>query len=443
MRFVPVLVAIIVALVLYGIVVERERLQDFAQDVLPPALTGSDQADVDATAEVEATDTAPEAPVAELPAGTVRVIALKSVATEIDSAITLRGETEAARQVNVQSETTGTVISEPLRRGAFVQAGQALCELDPGTRPAALAEAKARLAEAMARRPEVEARIPEAEARVAEARALLAEAQINANAADKLSADGFASESRVKATFAGLRSAEARVSSAEAGLKSASSGTDSLQASIESAQAAVERAETELNRLTITAPFAGLLETDTAELGALLSASAPSGAHCATVIQLDPIKLVGYVPETAVSRIEVGALGGARLSDGSNVRGRVTFLSRSADPATRTFRVEIAVPNGDLKIRDGQTAEIAIESDGVRAHLLPASALTLSDEGVLGVRTIAPDDTALFKKVTLMRDTREGVWVAGLPEEETIIIVGQEFVTDGVSVAPSFEDVIQ
>ena len=41
------------------------------------------------------------------------------------------------------------------------------------------------------------------------------------------------------------------------------------------------------------APFAGLLETDTAELGALLQ----TGSPCATIIQLDPIKFVGFVPE--------------------------------------------------------------------------------------------------------------------------------------------------
>ena len=358
-------------------------------------------------------------------------MALRSVAREIDSAVILRGQTEAARQVDVQAETSGIVISDPLPRGAFVTAGQPLCSIDPGTRNASLAEARAR-------RPEVEARIPEARARIQEAQARLTEAQINANAATKLSADGFASETRVASAEASLSSARAAVISAEAGLKSAGSGLDSLEAAIESARAAVERAELDIARLTVTAPFAGVLETDTAELGSLLQAQG-GNAHCATILQLDPIRIVGFVPETQVNRVNVGAMGGARLTSGQEVAGQVSFLSRSADQVTRTFRVELTVPNTDLNIRDGQTAEILIAAEGAQAHLIPASALTLDDAGALGIRTVAADSTALFVPVRLLRDTRDGAWVAGLPQTADIITVGQEYVTDGVPVAAVFD----
>jgi multidrug efflux system membrane fusion protein len=216
-------------------------------------------------------------------------------------------------------------------------------------------------------------------------------------------------------------------------------GLDSLNARIESAQAAVTRAQTEIDRLQIVAPFDGVLETDTAELGSLMQ----PGGLCATVIQLDPIKVVGFVPETEIGRVEVGAMAGARLSEGPDVQARVTFLSRSADPTTRTFRVELTVPNPDLAIRDGQTAEILIQSQGVMAHLLAASSLTLDDNGTLGVRIIDADSTAQFRPVTVLRDTPQGVYVTGLADQADIITVGQEFVTDGVLVAPSFEEVIQ
>ena len=56
-------------------------------------------------------------------------------------------------------------------RGAHVEAGQTLCQLDPGTRQISLASAQAGLAEAQARMPEAEARLPEALARLAEAEA--------------------------------------------------------------------------------------------------------------------------------------------------------------------------------------------------------------------------------------------------------------------------------
>ncbi|WP_299785862.1 efflux RND transporter periplasmic adaptor subunit [uncultured Marivita sp.] len=431
MRIVPLITASLVAAVLFGLVIERERFFALVYDLSPREDVSEPVAAAPEAEPVEA-----EQAVAD---GVVRVMAKRSVATEIDTQVRLRGETEAARDVSVVAEVSGKIISPPLRKGAFVQEGQLLCSIDPGTRQSSLAEAQARLAEARARQPEVEARIPEAEARLAEARAQLEEARINAVAADRLSQGGFASQTRVANTEAAVQSAQAAISTAEAGVKAAEAGLDGLQASIESAEAAVIRAQTELDRLQITAPFSGVLETDTAELGSLLQ----PGGLCATVIQLDPIKVVGFVPENAVSRVEVGAMAGARLNEGPDLQARVSFLSRSADPTTRTFRVELTVPNPDLAIRDGQTAEILIQSRGVMAHVLAASSLTLNDEGTLGVRTIDENSAALFMPVEVLRDAPEGVYVTGLPDQVDVITVGQEFVTDGVTVAPSFEEVIQ
>lgn len=408
MRLVPMITAILVTLGLYLAVFERDALLAFARGADAPAPAAGVTETTAATAE----------PAAE----GIRVVALRSKAETVENAVILRGQTRAAREVEVRSETSATVISDPLRKGAFVEAGDVLCQLDPGTREAALAEARARLTEA-------HSRIPEAEARVVEAKARLDEAEINFNAAEKLSKDGYASETRLKSAAATVRSAEAAIASAEAGL-------ENTQAGIQAATAAVAAAEREIARLTIAAPFAGLLESDAAELGSLMQ----PGALCATVIQLDPIRLVGYVPETDVDRVHVGAKAGAELVSGERIVGEVTFLSRAADPTTRTFQVEITVPNADLAIRDGQTATIAIASDGVRAHRLPQSALTLNNDGTLGVRTVGEGDLVAFLPVKLVRDTPEGIWVTGLPEEVSVIVVGQDFVTAGVKVTPTWRE---
>jgi len=415
MKFFSILAAVVVVIALYFVVLERDTLMEFVSQ---------SPVDADPAAVVEDTpEEVVEAPVAEDPTSeTVRVVAMTSTAQTIESAVVLRGRTEAARQVSVAAETSGRVISTPWRKGTFVNEGDAMCALDPGTREASLAEAKARLAEA-------EGRVPEAQAAVVEAEARIAEAQINVNVARQLSEDGFASETR-------LISAEAVAEAAIAGLQRAKSGVTSAEAGIEAAEAGVAAAQKEIDRLVIAAPFSGLLETDSAELGTLMQ----PGALCATIIQLDPIKLVGFVPEADVSKITVGAPAQGRLGGDTMIGGRVTFLSRSADDTTRTFRVEVEVANADLAIGDGQTVEIIVASDGRTAHLIPQSSLTLDDEGVLGVRTVTPDSTALFMPVTLLRDTAEGVWVTDLPEEIDLITIGQEFVTDGVQVTPSYQE---
>lgn len=306
----------------------------------------------------------------------VPVMVLESVAQERSDALILRGRTAASRSVDVPAETQGRVISQPIRAGARVEKGQLLCELDPGARPAQLAEAKAKLAEA----------------------------RTESTAATTLSSKGFAAETTRIAR----------------------------EAQLEAAQAAVDLVELDIERLQIFAPFSGLLETDTAELGSLLQ----PGQVCATVIDLSDVKVEGFVSETTVDKLSVGAEATARLVNGREARGEITFISRMADPETRTFEVEVTLPNPDGAIRDGMTAEIAVPLPAETAHLIPQSALTLDDDGRLGVR-IAEGKTTRFVPVEILSDERQGVWVSGLPERAEVLVVGQEFVTDGRTIAPT------
>ena len=413
MRIVSIITAILVTAFLFVIVFKRDQLAEFTA-------TGSA---ANAAEQPALADDTPAAPANTDDEVAFKVVAFSSKASTIDSAVVLRGETQAARTVTARAETNGLIVNTPLRKGTFVGEADVLCQLDPGTRAANLSDAKARLESARAR-------VPETQARLEEAKAKLGEAKINFNAANKLSEGGFASESRVANAQATVRSAEAAVASAKAGF-------DTTRSGIQSAEAAVASAEKEIERLTIRAPFAGLLETDTAELGSLLQ----PGAACATIIQLDPIKLVAFVPETEWSRVHLGAPAMARLISGREVTGAVTYLSRSADPLTRTFRVEIEVENSDLSIADGQTAEIVIGADGSLAHLLPQSALTLNDEGALGIRAVGAGNIVEFHPVTLIRDTVDGVWLADLPETLDVITIGQEFVRAGVKVAPTYAEI--
>ena len=182
MRVFSILTAILVVVVLYFVVLERDALQDFAGAGNAATPTDSEDGSAEETAE---TDESRDA--------TVSVVAFRSQAQTVDGAVILRGRTEAARQVELRAETSGQIISEPARRGSSVEAGDVLCHLDPGTRQIALNEAQARLREAAAR-------LPEAEARLAEAKARLVEAEINDRAASRLSEGGFASETRVAST---------------------------------------------------------------------------------------------------------------------------------------------------------------------------------------------------------------------------------------------------
>ena len=378
MRPIQLILALVVCAVTYMLIIERDRVLLFAKNLPLPGPEG--QVAGPTVMEVaENDDAAKIAGSGDGGVDPVSVVVKRSVAVDVEKTLILRGRTEAFRHVNVKAETSGRVISEPLRRGAMVEEGQLLCELDVGSRDATLLEARARLIDAENR----------------------------TNVSAQLAQKGYGSETAAIADSAAL----------------------------EAARSAVIRAEKEIERIRVFAPFPGLLETDAAELGTLLQ----PGSSCATVVSLDPINLVGFADEVQVEKLEVGSTAHARLASGRKVSGTLSFVSRRADPGARTFRVEVTAPNPDLAIRDGATAEIVISLTNDRGHLLPQSALTLDDRGRLGVRTVDENGLARFMPVSIIRDTLDGVWLDGLPENADVIIIGQEFVSDGRPVAISYQ----
>lgn len=336
----------------------------------------------------------------------VSVLVQKSNEQEVTNGILLRGQTEAFKSVQVKAETSGSVISQPIRKGTFVKNGELLCELEVGTKSDVLSEAKVALALSL---DELDASIHQYELRVQAAE-------------------------RQKSLLKRGVGTEAAVEAAELSASSAETQSLSKRQAVANVEARINRATTELNNTKIIAPFDGLLESDTAEYGDFMQ----TGAPCGTLLALNPIKLIGYATETQVSKIEVNTTAGARLISGDTVSGTVSFISRSADPTTHTFLVETTVPNENYEIREGSTADIYISLAGAKGHLLPQSSLTLNSSGVLGVR-IALDDKAKFIPINIIRDAEEGVWVTGLPNSVDVIIVGQEYVTDNSNIKVSYK----
>ena len=493
MRIFPIIVALIVSAALYLLTFERDTLMRFSNFKFSPNTVKKENL----LPKVKSNNTT------DKPSKMFSVVVKKSIAADLDKMIVLRGRSEATRQVNVRSQTTGLIVSSPLAKGSKIKKNQILCELDPGTKLIALADvisklddakartpqaisrvtdANAKLSEALARTPEAKsrvdeseaalveanARIPESNSRVKEAEARLVEAKINYSAAKKLKAGGYASESRlasnealkqqavanletakvgvttakariksaianIETAKAGVEATKARIKSAIANVETAKAGVLSAKALIGSAQSSVAAAKEELSRLEIHAPFSGFLETNTAELGSLMQ----PGSLCATIVDLSTVKLVGFVSENSVSQIKLGAKAQGITSAGQKAVGKVTFISKSADPATRTFRLEVSTDNSSGTLIDGQTVEISVVSDGETAHLIPASSLTLNSLGEMGVRLVN-GNRSKFKAVQLIRDTTKGVWVSGLKSEEEIVIIGQEYLTDEVEITISY-----
>lgn len=291
--------------------------------------------------------------------------------------VPLRGQTKAKASVNVMPETQGIVQEVHVTKGQRVAAGDLICTLDQGTRAAAVAQAEAGLAQA--------------------------QSALDSNAE--------------------LRNR---------GLAPANSGLP-LEANLKSAQAAVENAKAELARTEVRTKVAGVVQDPLATIGQFMGGQ----TACATVVELDPMLFVGSVPEARMGLARLGLEATVRTVTGQTAKGTVTYLASSANNATRSFPVEIELPNADGRILDGATAQATVNLGTAPAHLLPQSTLTLDDAGVLGVRAVGADNVVAFHAVTIVADTREGVWVTGLPPRVDVITVGQDFVQAGQTVDPT------
>lgn len=300
-------------------------------------------------------------------------------AEERVSQLTARGRTVADDRVTLRAQTAGLVENIAVSRGQLVEAGEVICEIEEGSRAAQKLRAEASLAQA----------------------------ELNHTAATRLNEKGYAAETRLRAA----------------------------KAELDAAKAALADAELDIRRTRIRASFDGVVESISAERGTLLNIGDP----CAEVVASDPMLVTAQVSERDVGQLEVGMPGEATLVTGQTAKGEIGYISPSADPATRTFRIELVVDNADAKLRDGVTAEIAVPLQGTEAHRFSAAILTLDDEGRVGVRTVDEDDTVRFLPVEILSDTGDGVWVSGLPKTVTVITVGQEYVADGERVAPVVE----
>lgn len=330
----------------------------------------------DGGSEAASAEDATAAPTMARPGEPVSVQVASSTAVPQPRTIVLRGRTEADRVVEVRAETTGRVVEIPLEEGALAHKGDLIAVLDGADRAARLAEAKA----------------------------LLQQRQAESEASKRLAEKGFAPK---------LNLAE-------------------LAANLALAQAQVKSMEVEVSHLRIEAPIEGVLDDRNAEVGHYLQIADP----VATIIDLDPIVLVGYATERDVSQLEIGGPARARLLDGREVVGALRFIAARAESETRTFRIEVEVPNRDYGIRDGLSAELVVPVEDVPAHRVSPAVLTLGPSGEVGVKLVDETDTVRFMPVQILREDASGLWITGISPAARLIVVGQEFVVDGQMVHP-------
>jgi multidrug efflux system membrane fusion protein len=290
--------------------------------------------------------------------------------------LVLAGRTEADRRVTVAARSGGVLTELRVRRGTRVKEGDIIAVLSDDARKAQVAQAESLVIQ---RRTELEAK-------------------------RKLIVSGAVPKLELV----------------------------NLEAQLAAAEATLAAAQAELERALVRAPFGGVVNDVTVEVGG--AALPMMGREIATVDALDPMLAVVEVSERRLAGLHVGDTAEVKLITGEKQMGKIRFVAKTATQTTRTYRVEVELPNPDGTIPDGITAEVAMPVKATPAARLPRSALTIASSGEIGVRTVGEDGTVAFNRVTVVEDEQSYMWVAGVREGARVIVQGQDFVREGQTV---------
>lgn len=302
------------------------------------------------------------------------------VADRMTRELVLQGRSEPAREATLAAETEGRIVETVALRGDMLEKGDVIARIEIGDR----------------------------HARLEQAQAWVKQREIDYQGALKLADKGYRAETQTATAMAELQSAKAQL----------------------------EQARLDLRRTEIRAPFDGVLEDRYVEVGDF----AKHGNAIALVIDNDPFVIAADVAETELVGLSAGQPGVAELVDGRRIEGQLRYVAAKADEATRTYRVELEIPNPDARISVGMTARLTLPLEEIWAHKISPALLTLSDEGTLGVKVLNEQDQVVFQQADILRSENDGVWVAGLDQSTRLITVGQGFVRPGDQVQPVAAD---
>jgi multidrug efflux system membrane fusion protein len=322
--------------------------------------------------------TLPETPVKK-PSTITKVRVREQFAQPLLQEITLTGRTAPQRTATLRAEIQARVEQTVANRGERIKPGDVIIRLA----------------------------IEDREWRLKEAQALVKQREFEYQAQQSLSRKGYQSQVQMAETMTFL----------------------------EQAKTQVKQAQLALENTIIHAPFDGVLVQRLVEEGDYVSPGTP----VAELVDEDPFLIIADVTELQRHYLELGQIATARLVTGQTLTGKISLLAIRAEDSTRTFHIEIEVPNSKGELAAGVTTEIHIPLGKVFAHPISAALLSLNDEGILGIKTVEENNRVQFYPAHFARATADGIWLTDLPHRLRFITVGQGFVRAGDLVQPVLE----
>ncbi len=320
-------------------------------------------------------DSRPEGEGAQPP---VVVQVVTAVASELPRTLAAVGSLQSPETTVVASEIAGTTVAIDIPEGRHVMAGHLLARLDDAEARATLSVAQARLTNARAR-------------------------------------------------LERLRQLRASSVSSEQAL-------DDAVAEFDGAQGEVDEAETRLRKTEIRAPFGGILGLRQLNQGQYLEPGAP----IVEITQVDPLELEFGLPQRYASELELDQVVLGTIGEcGQRFEARVDAIDPRVDSATRSVRLQAAVPNPEGRLRPGMAVRLRLLVGAIsNAVVIPQEAI-IRQGTKHRVYVVDEEGRARERDVTLGSFFVDGVHVlAGVDPGDTVVVAGHQKLQAGTPTSP-------
>ncbi len=212
---------------------------------------------------------------------------------------------------------------------------------------------------------------------------------------------------------------------------------DASQNELRAARAATSEAKTALGDTSVVAPFDGDIVKKSVELGAFVGPGVPVFA----VAKTDVVKIVVGVPDTSLRSVKLGQPVEVAVDafPTRTFQARISRVSSAADPTTRNFEVEVAIPNRDHLLKVGMIGSLQLPAADGETHpsslQVPLSAIVQAKDGKYGVFLVSASNAgqvATLRPVEIGRVTGSDIGVVtGLAAGDEVITTGANLLKDG------------
>ena len=348
---------------------------------------------------------------------------------DLASTLTVAGEFQPYQEVELHAKVSGYIRRINVDIGDRVKSGQVIATLEV---------------------PELNAQVMASQAQIRHSQSEITRAQNEVTLAEANYAALHAAYTRLSEASKRrpgliaeqeLDDARAKDQDAEAKINVAKSALEATKEQLGISKADNQRVQSLEDYSIVTAPFTGVVTMRYADVGSLIQAGTASNTQSMPVVKLaqsDLLRLRMPVPEEDVPSIKVGGDVQIKLqATGKTISGKIIRFTRELTTSTRTMLAEVDVPNPDLTLSTGMTAETTIVLQAQKNALTIPAGAVLKEGGRAYVLIVDNDNKVQKIPVTLGIQGSDRVQICqGLTEHQSVIVSGQDNYQPGQVVRP-------